>query len=71
MPKIEYVGKEVNYFMNAKMKSCFTPHAIMHSLLGLGIGLLLAALIPALSSSIWLGVIIIVVALGLDMMRKS
>jgi len=57
--------------MNAKMKSCFTPHAITHSLLGLGLGLVLSALIPVLSSSILLGVIIIVVALGLDMMRKS
>ena len=57
--------------MNAKIKSCFTPHVLMHSLFGLGLGLLLSALIPALSSSIWLGVIIIVVALGLDMMRKS
>ena len=56
--------------MNAKMKSCFTPHAIMHYLFGLGLGLLLSALIPSLAN-VWLGVIIIVVALGLDMMRKS
>ena len=56
--------------MNAKMKSCFTPHAIMHSAFGLGLGLLLSALIPSLSN-ILLGIIIIVVALGLDMMRKS
>jgi len=56
--------------MNAKMKSCFTPHAITHSLLGLGLGLLLSALIPSLAN-VLLGIIIIVVALGLDMMRKS
>ncbi len=56
--------------MNAKMKSCFTSHVIMHSFFGLGLGLLLSALIPSLAN-IWLGIIIIVVALGLDMMRKS
>jgi len=56
--------------MNAKMKSCFTPHAIMHSFFGLGLGLLLSALIPSLAN-VWLGIIIVVVALGLDMMRKS
>jgi len=56
--------------MNAKIKSCFTPHVLMHSLFGLGLGLLLSALIPSLSN-VLLGVIIIVVALGLDMMRKS
>lgn len=56
--------------MNAKMKSCFTSHAIMHSSIGLGIGLLLSALIPSLAN-VWLGIIVIVVAAGLDMMRKS
>lgn len=56
--------------MNAKMKSCFTPHVIMHSAFGLGLGLLLSAIIPSLAN-IWLGVIVIAVALGLDMMRKS
>lgn len=70
MPNIEYIGKEVNYFMNAKIKSCFTPHVIMHSLFGLGLGLLLSALIPSLAN-VWLGIIIIVVALGLDLMRKG
>ena len=56
--------------MNAKVKSCFTPHVLMHSLFGLGLGLLLSALIPSLANA-WLGIIVIVVALGLDMMRKS
>lgn len=56
--------------MNGKMKSCFSSHSIMHSICGLGIGLLLAALIPSLAN-VWLGIIIIVVAAGLDMMRKS
>lgn len=52
------------------MKECFAPHTIMHSLFGLGLGLLLASLIPALSMW-WLGVLLMVVAVVLDMMRKS
>lgn len=55
--------------MNAKMKDCFTPHAMMHSLFGLGLGLLLAALIPSLAM-VWLGLVLMVVAIVLDYMRK-
>lgn len=56
--------------MNEKMKSCFTPHVLMHSLFGLGLGIILTSLIPALQM-VWLGVVLVVVALALDMMRKS
>ena len=56
--------------MNAKMKECFTPHAMMHSLMGLGLGLILAALVPSLAS-VLIGGVIVVAAVVLDMMRKS
>lgn len=56
--------------MNAKMKSCFTPHVMMHSLFGLGLGLLLAALFSGLAS-VWLGLVLMVVAVIADMMRKN
>ena len=55
--------------MNAKMKDCFTPHAMMHSLFGLGLGLLLAGLSLTLANPL-LGLIVMVVAIVLDMMRK-
>ncbi len=55
--------------MNAKMKECFTPHAIMHSFVGLGLGLILAALVPSLAS-VLIGVVIVVIAGALDFMRK-
>ncbi len=55
--------------MNAKMKECFTPHALMHSLAGFGIALILASFIPGLAN-LWLGVIILVVGMAWDMMRK-
>lgn len=51
------------------MKECFTPHAIMHSLIGLGLGVLLVSLFPGLAIW-WLGVLILVVAVVWDMMRK-
>lgn len=56
--------------MNAKMKSCMTPHVMMHGLFGLGLGIFLSALIPAISN-IWVGLIIMVIAVVLDAMRKK
>ena len=56
--------------MNAKMKECFTPHAMMHSLMGLGLGLILAALVPSIAT-ILIGGVIVLVAIVLDMMRKN
>lgn len=56
--------------MNTKMKACFTPHALMHGLFGLGLGLLVAAVVPSLSS-VWLGIVLMAVAVVLDMMRKN
>jgi hypothetical protein len=55
--------------MNKKMQECFTPHAMMHSLFGLGLGILVVSLFPGLAM-VWLGVIVMVVAVVLDMMRK-
>ena len=55
--------------MNEKMKACFTPHIVMHSLFGLGLGFLLAGLFSGLAMP-WLGVLIMVVAVVLDMLRK-
>jgi hypothetical protein len=55
--------------MDKKMKSCFTPHVMMHSLFGLGLGIVLAYLVPSLSN-LWLGVGLMVVAVALDAMRK-
>lgn len=56
--------------MDKKMKACFSGHVIMHSLFGLGLGILLVSLIPSLGV-LWLGLLIMVVAVVLDMMRKG
>ncbi len=56
--------------MNGKTNDFFTPHALMHDLLGLGVGILIVALIPSLTN-FWLGVVVIVVALVLDIARKK
>lgn len=56
--------------MNAKIKACFTPHIYMHSLFGLGLGILLVSLIPGLNI-LWLGIGLMVVAMFLDSMRKA
>lgn len=56
--------------MDKKMQQCFTPHVMMHSLFGLGLGIVLINLIPGLNM-LWLGIVLIVVAIGWDMMRKA
>ncbi len=56
--------------MNAKMKKCFTPHVAMHSLFGLGLGLVLADVWDSLAKW-WIGAVLIVVAVALDVMRKA
>ena len=55
--------------MNAKLKECFTPHAMMHNLMGLGLGLVLASLVPSLAN-LWLGVVLVAVAAAMDYTRK-
>ena len=55
--------------MNGKMKDCFTPHVLMHSLFGLGLGYLLVSFFPSLGNAM-LGIGLMVVAVVLDMIRK-
>lgn len=54
---------------NDKMKECFAPHTMMHSLFGLGLGVFIVSLFPSLGMW-WLGVVLMVVATVWDMMRK-
>lgn len=56
--------------MDKKMKECFKPHVMMHSLFGLGLGVTLVSLLPGLAM-LWLGVGLMVVAFVLDWMRKE
>ncbi len=45
------------------------PHALMHSLAGLGVGLILVSLIPALvANAMMLGLVVLVVAVVGDFM---
>jgi len=55
--------------MNAKMKDCFTPHSMTHSLTGAGVGIIVANLIPSINS-LMAGLIILVIGIVLDMTRK-
>lgn len=53
--------------MDAKMKACLTPHAMTHSLAGVGIGLLLAGLVSGLATQgVLLGIIVLVAAIAID-----
>lgn len=52
--------------MNMDLKRCFTTHALLHNLFGIGLGLILVFLIPALGGNLVLGVVVVVVALVAD-----
>lgn len=54
--------------MSGKMMQCCEPHVLMHSVLGIGAGIVLVSLIPALGN-IWLGVLVLSIGILLDMMR--
>ncbi len=56
--------------MNAKMKSCFAPHVMMHSLFGLGLGIILTSIFAAFRM-VWLGIVLLVIAVAWDAMRKN
>lgn len=53
--------------MKLDFKRCFTPHALLHNLMGLGIGLILVALMPTLvANALMLGILAVVAAMVLD-----
>ena len=53
--------------MKMDFKRCFTPHALLHNLFGIGIGLILVALMPGLAANgLTLGIVVVVVALVAD-----
>ena len=58
--------------MNMDMKECMKPHALLHSLTGIGLGLILVALMPSLvGNALMLGVVVVVVGIVGDMMVKK
>lgn len=52
------------------MRDCFSPHLLMHTLFGLGLGILAVRIFPGLAL-VWLGIGLMVVAVILDFMRKE
>ena len=53
--------------MKMDFKRCFTPHALLHNLFGIGIGLILISIMPGLvANAMMLGIVVVVVALFLD-----
>ena len=55
--------------MAVKFKECTKPHALAHSTTGLGLGLLVVGLVPALGgqTGVVLGIIVIIVGILWDM----
>ncbi len=54
-------------------KECFTdPHLLLHNAAGLGLGFLLASLVPALAGAgVVLGIIFLVIGLGGEFFRGT
>ena len=55
--------------MNKNTKDCFSKHMMIHSLTGAGVGIIVANIITPLNS-IMVGLILLVVGIILDMVRK-
>lgn len=54
------------------MKECTKPHALAHTLTGLGLGLVAVALWPSLGQmGLWLGVLLVVAGVVWDMSVNS
>lgn len=53
--------------MKMDLKRCFTTHALLHNLFGIGLGLILVGLVPTLAANglVW-GIVVVVVALVAD-----
>ncbi len=52
---------------NARLKSCTAPHALSHSLFGIGLGLILAGMFSGLvANALTFGIIIVVIAMVWD-----
>lgn len=53
-------------------KECLSTHSILHSAFGLGLGFLLVALIPSLSSiALLLGVVFVLLGFGGELVAKK
>jgi predicted Na+-dependent transporter len=52
------------------MKQCMNRHIFMHSLFGLGVGLILTDIWPGLAKW-WLGLILLILSFGLHPMPKD
>lgn len=49
------------------MKECMKPHALLHTLMGVGLGMLVLGLLPGLTTNaITLGVLLIIVAFAAE-----
>lgn len=49
------------------LKSCFTPHSLTHNVFGIGLGVLLVGLFPALGAqAVVVGIVVAVLALAYD-----
>ena len=53
---------------SSKMQDCMSPHLLIHSLFGMGVGVTLVTIFPSLAV-LWVGLALMVAAWGLDYMR--
>lgn len=57
--------------INKMLKQCMKPHPLLHSIAGIGLGLLLTALVPSLVvNAFTLGIVLIVVGVAGEFLLK-
>ena len=57
--------------MDKMMKKCLEPHALLHSLTGIGLGMVILGLVPSLvANAMMYGIVLIVVGVVGEFMMK-
>lgn len=54
------------------LEECFTPHSLVHVLMGIGVGLVLVSFVPTLlNNALMLGVLVVVVGFLADFLIQK
>lgn len=58
--------------MDKMMKECMKPHALLHSVAGVGLGVLLTGFLPSLAANaVMIGLVLIIVGVGGEFLMKK
>ena len=58
--------------MEKMMKECMKPHPLLHSLAGIGLGMIILSLVPTLTANaMMIGIVLVILGIGGEFMMKK